>query len=631
MGHVRPVLTGIQKLVRRLPGRGWLMLAFVFAVLVIADDRLAGPSRIVDQRGGDLMLKLAAARRPPSDRIVIVDIDQRSLELMNDMAGSWPWPRSVHGELIDHIVRQQPRGIAFDILFNEPDVYRPEHDAAFAAAVERNLDIWLAMTLNDDGLGARMRDMPASVGAIPLTKPPRDTRVPLLLPLVVASQPNAMRGGLINFTSDSDGVGRHHSLYRDRNGWRFPSLVARMMADFGRPLPPQQQVLLNWRRGWTHVSYADIYLDSLRAKPLRSPDEFRNKIVLVGTSAPGLLDLRVTPLDSTYPGVEILATAMDNIDRGDWLREVPRSSTAPMALALIALMAFALSRNVSANRLGYALGAVTVVVIGASWAALVGGTFVPVFAPLAFAWAFYVTASALAYLEERTQRLRTSGMFKRFLDPRVVADLIESGDIDYRGSAESREVTVMFSDIRGFTALSEVARAEDVVALLNNYFSKQVEVIFRHGGTLDKFIGDAIMAFWGAPIANADQARLAIDAAIDMSAALQEMRKDLGELGAALEIGIGIHTGRAVVGFIGSNDRLDYTVIGDTVNLASRIEGMTKGIARILVSEAMRDAVGDAYDWRDCGSHHVKGREMPVRLFEPVPKDVTPTSQGRVR
>jgi adenylate cyclase len=219
--------------------------------------------------------------------------------------------------------------------------------------------------------------------------------------------------------------------------------------------------------------------------------------------------------------------------------------------------------------------------------------------------------------------MRTSGMFKRFLDPRVVADLIESGDIDYRGSAESREVTVMFSDIRGFTALSEVARAEDVVALLNSYFSKQVDVIFRHGGTLDKFIGDAIMAFWGAPVANPDHARLAIDAAIDMSAALQEMRKDLGELGAELEIGIGIHTGRAVVGFIGSNDRLDYTAIGDTVNLASRIEGMTKGIARILVSEAMRDAVGNAYDWRDCGSHHVKGREMPVRLFEPVPKDVT--------
>jgi adenylate cyclase len=260
-------------------------------------------------------------------------------------------------------------------------------------------------------------------------------------------------------------------------------------------------------------------------------------------------------------------------------------------------------------------------VIGSAWIALTNGTFVPVFAPLAFGWTFYLTASAVAYLNERTQRLRTSVMFKRFLDPRVVADLIERGDIDHKASAVSREVTVMFSDIRGFTALSELAPAEDVVKMLNTYFSNQVEVIFRHGGTLDKFIGDAIMAFWGAPVSHADHARLAVAAAIDMSTALMEMRFNLGTLGENLEIGIGIHTGRAVVGFIGSNDRLDYTAIGDTVNLASRIEGMTKGIGRILVSEATRDAVGDLYNWRDCGSHHVKGREMPVRLFEPVTKD----------
>jgi adenylate cyclase len=613
----------IKNLMRRVPGWRWLVLALVFSALVLVDDHLLGFSRIADQRGGDLMLKLDAQRRPVSDRVVIVDIDQRSLEMMNDLAGSWPWPRSVHGELIDHIARQAPRGIAFDVLFNEADVYRPEHDAAFAEAVARHPNVWLAMTLNTDGQGAWVSQMPASIGAQPLTTPPRDARVPLMLPLVLATHPDAMRGGLINFTSDSDGVGRHHTLYRDRSGWRFPSMVARMMHDMGRPVPQQARVLLNWRAGWTHVSYADIYLDSLRQKPLRRADEFKDKIVLVGTSAPGLMDLRLTPLDSTYPGVEILATAIDNMDRGDWLREVPRSSMVPLALALIALTAIALARNVSANRLGYALLAISVIVIGGGWVALTGGTFVPVFAPLAFGWAFYLTASAVAYLNERTQRLRTSVMFKRFLDPRIVADLIERGELDHKNSAESRDVTVMFSDIRGFTALSEVARAEDVVTLLNTYFSKQVEVIFRHSGTLDKFIGDAIMAFWGAPVAHADHARLAVAAAINMSAALMEMRSQLGALGEKLEIGIGIHTGRAVVGFIGSNDRLDYTVIGDTVNLASRIEGMTKGIGRVLVSEATRDAVGDVYDWRDCGSHHVKGREMPVRLFEPLPKHGT--------
>jgi adenylate cyclase len=441
-----------------------------------------------------------------------------------------------------------------------------------------------------------------------------------MMPLVLAQQPEAMRGGLINFTADSDGVGRHHALWRDRSGWRFPSLVTRMLGDLGRPLPQRQRILLNWRSGWKHVSFADVYLDSLRQDPQRPQDEFKGKIVVVGTAAPGLQDLRLTPLGSTYPGVQILATAIDNLDRGDWLREVPRSAMMPFALTLIVLVAAALARNVSANRLGTALLVVTVVTVAVGALALANGTFVPVFGPLAFGWAFYLVGSALAYFEERSQRLRTSGMFKRFLDPRVVTDLIERGEIDHRSSAESREVTVLFSDIRGFTTLSEQSSAEDVVALLNGYFSKQVEVIFRHGGTLDKFIGDAIMAFWGAPVASANHAEQAVAAAIDMSAALEELRGQLGALGAELDIGIGIHSGRAVVGFIGSNDRLDYTVIGDTVNLSSRIEGLTKGIARVLVSEATRDAVGDAFDWRDCGSHKVKGREAPVRLYEPLRK-----------
>jgi adenylate cyclase len=606
---------------QRLAANKWFLLATGFALLVLVDYRWLGLSRIADQRAGDALLALNAGRRAQSDRVVIIDIDQRSLEMMNDLAGSWPWPRSVHGEMIDHVMRQKPRGIAFDILFNEPDIYRPEHDAVFAEAVARHPDVWLAMTLNADGDGARVREMPAAIGARPLTRPPSDTRVPLMMPLVLADHPEAMRGGLINFTSDRDGVGRHHALYRDQGGWRFRSLAARMLADLGRPLPVQQRVMLNWRSGWRHVSFADVYLDSLRQHPQRLQDEFSGKIVVIGTAAPGLQDLRLTPLGSTYPGVQILATAIDNLDRGDWLREVPRSSMTPLALALIAMVALALARSVSANRIGSLLLVVTIAAVALGALALANGVFIPLFGPLAFGWIFYLVGNALAYFEERNQRLRTSGMFKRFLDPRVVTTLIESGEIDHRGSAESREVSVLFSDIRGFTALSETSRAEDVVALLNGYFSQQVDVIFRHGGTLDKFIGDAIMAFWGAPAASANHAELAVAAAIDMSAALEALRDQLGALGAGLEIGIGIHSGRAVVGFIGSNDRLDYTAIGDTVNLASRIEGLTKGIARVLVSKATRDAAGHAFAWRDCGSHKVKGREAPVRLFEPLKKN----------
>jgi adenylate cyclase len=602
------------------PGGKWLLLALAFAVLVMADYGWLGAARIIDQRVGDIALRINAIGREPSDRVVIVDIDQRSLEMMNDMAGFWPWPRSVHGELIDHLARQGPRAVAFDVLFNEADVYRPEHDAAFADAVARNANVWLAMVLNSDGVGAKVGDMPRSVGAKALAGASMDARVPLLLPLVVLPQPGAMRGGLINFAEDSDKVGRHHDLWLDRAHWRFASLPARIEESLGHKLPAQQRVLLNWRSGWKHVSYADIYLDSLREHPQRRQDEFRGKIVVIGTSAPGLQDLRLTPLGSTYPGVEMLATSIDNLDRGDWLREAPRGQLLPLALALIALVAVAFARGQSAGRVFYAMLAVTAVVLVAAALALAGGSFWPVYAPLALGWFFYILCGGIAYLQERAQRLKTASMFSRFLDPRVVADLIQRGEIDHRATAESREISVLFTDIRGFTALSEVAEPQEVVDLLNRYFGRQVEVVFQHGGTLDKFIGDAIMAFWGAPSATPDHARQAVAAAIAMSAALDALHNELGELGATLDIGIGIHSGRAVVGFIGSSKRLDYTAIGDTVNLASRIEGLTKGIGRILVSQVTRDAVGDIYDWIDRGSHPVKGRDAPVRLFEPKPK-----------
>ena len=617
----------VLAIIGRWPGGRWLALAALFGLLVLADYGWLGVTRIIDQRGGDVLLALNARQRPQSDRVVIVDIDQKSLEELNDEAGSWPWPRSVHGELIEQIARQHPQAIAFDILFNEPDVFRPEHDQAFAEAVAAHPEVWLAMTLNSDGLGAVISELPSAVGARPLGRPAPGARAPILLPLVVAQYPAAMRGGLINFTPDSDGTGRHHALYGDRSGWRFPSLAARITAAARRPLPASgpesSKVLLNWRSSWRHISFSDLYRDGLREHPQRAGDEFAGKIVIVGTSAPGLMDFRVTPLGSTYPGVEILATALDNLARGDWLREVPRPAMAPLALALIGLLGFGFARNIGAQRLLIAMIAVSLAALGASWLLLTTGTFVPVFGALTFGWAFYLVATGIAYIEERARRLRTASMFMRFLDPRVVAELIDRGEIDYRKAAEARAVSVLFSDIRGFTALSEVTAPEAVVTLLNAYFSRQAGVIFAHAGTLDKFIGDAIMAFWGAPVAHPDHAARAVAAALDMSAALEAMRGELGELGAGLEIGIGVHSGSAVVGFIGSNDRLDYTAIGDTVNLASRVEGLTKGLARVLVTEATRDAAGDLFDWRDCGLHAVKGREHGVRLYEPSRKAVS--------
>ena len=236
--------------------------------------------------------------------------------------------------------------------------------------------------------------------------------------------------------------------------------------------------------------------------------------------------------------------------------------------------------------------------------------------PLAAAWTLYVAAGLAEVLRERQARREAVAMFSRFVNPHVVKQLIERGGIE--GAGQTREVTLLFSDIRGFTSLSETRRPDEVVALLNRYFSLQVEVVFRHGGSLDKFIGDCIMALWGAPLDDPQHASHAVACALDMADTLQEFRRELGAANLDFDVGIGLHSGPAVVGLIGSDRRREYTAIGDTVNLASRIEGLTKNAKRrILVSRDTMERCGDAFDFVSCGTFPVKGRAQPVELFEP--------------
>jgi adenylate cyclase len=247
--------------------------------------------------------------------------------------------------------------------------------------------------------------------------------------------------------------------------------------------------------------------------------------------------------------------------------------------------------------------------------------------PLLFGWGFYFAAALSEYLREKKSREQTVRIFNRFLDPRVVSSLVAQGETPQSLSGQAREISVLFSDIRGFTTLSEKRSPEEIVSLLNRYFSLQVEIIFRHGGTLDKFIGDAIMAFWGAPQEDPQHAEHAVAAALEMEQALLHFKAELGEDGKDFDVGIGIHSGKAVVGFIGSDARLDYTAIGDTVNLSSRIEGLTKGVARILVSgDTVKRCVTsqgrNAFDFSTTGSYKVKGRLQEVELFTPA--KVTP-------
>ncbi len=594
-------------------------LLLVFSALLALDYGWLDFSATLDQRLGDALLKRHAERRPAAADVVIIDIDQKSLESMNEVAGSWPWPRAIHAELIEAIARQKPQAIVFDIFFNEPDTFRQDSDTAFREAVAAHPEIYLPSVLLSDGIGAPLADLPPILGLEKTVRADPKARAPLLLPLVLP--PQTWRSGLVNFDKDSDGVGRHYLLYQDMAGWRMPSLPARLARDLGWRYPDSARLMLNWQTGRRHISYADLYLDFNRQAPQRPANEFTGKIVVIGAAAPGLWDLRPTPVSRLYPGVDILATAIDNLQHGDWLQALPRASGAPLAFGLMLLTALGFQRRMNTLWLAGALLLASVSVIAVQWSGLGLRRFWPLAGVLGWSWAYYWLGALLAYLEEKAKGAQAVALFGRFLDARVVKDLVEHGEINPAQQAEAREITVLFSDIRGFTALSESHSPEFIVNLLNRYFTRQVEVVFRHGGTLDKFIGDAIMAFWGAPVNDPDHARHAVEAALEMSQVLEDFRHELAGLEDKFDVGIGIHSGPAVVGFIGSQARLDYTAIGDTVNLSSRIEGLTKGVARVLVSDATRAACGDAFTFIDHGSYSVKGRAQPVVLFEPRYKE----------
>lgn len=590
----------------------WLV---IFVLLAALDFAWLQGGVAIDQVAGDLFLKLHARQRPPSRDVVVVDIDQKSLEEMIKLAGNWPWPRSVHGELIEALEKQRPRAIVFDVMFSERDLFRDEMDVYLANAIKAQHNVYLAMAVTSQGIGSYLNSqLPATLGVQRGPTADPKARTPVIVPIF---NPALWRGGMINFLPDSDQVGRHYYVYVEDQGWRFPSLPASVATDLQWPLPAQDRIMLNWRQAPPHVSYSDIYLDAQREHPLRAPDEFTGKVVVVGAAAPGLSDLRATPLDKIYPGVNILATAIDNLRAGDWLREAPRFAVLPWLLLLFAGIAWAFQRGLSALVVAGWLLAGSVLTLALAWAALTQGWWLPVYSAIAWSWCYYLLCAFVAYLAERERREAAISMFKRFLDPRVVSDLVSRGEIDNTANAQSRDVTVLFSDIRGFTTLSETSTPEAIVSLLNRYFSTQVEIVFRHGGTLDKFIGDAIMAFWGAPVADPDHAKHAVAAAIEMGEALERFKAELADQYVNFDIGIGLNSGPAVVAFIGSTDRLDYTAIGDTVNLASRIEGETKGVARVLVSETTRLAAGEGFAYRYCGERHVKGREQGVKLYEP--------------
>lgn len=575
----------------------------------------------LDNRVLDWNMRSYAGKTSPDPDVVILDIDEHTLEAMTPEYGRYPWSRAAFASIIESIEKQKPAAIVFDILFIDPHREHQQDDLYFINTIINTNNTYFPMVLLEvdapDGEGYPLNQLTA---AIRTNQANDNAKTALLLPMTGIH--NTGRLGTINIDADSDGVIRRTSMYTEIEGWRIPSLPRTVAVGLGYSVPDVDSLPLVWlqgEKGRQHYSFFDVYRDLGLRQPKEYGNIFTNKIVVVGSTATALGDLKTTPLGTDFPGVEVLATAIDNIKNQRRLLSLPGATSPLLIIIILIILAWSFYRGLPPLAAGAGLLLTSIGLL--LFSRLLLNQWLIILYPATIiltAWIFYVVELSLAYRSEQQRRRQIINTFGRFLDPRVVQQLVGHVDVSSIQQGEKLRITVLFSDIRGFTTLAEQQTPQATVDLLNRYFEGQVEVIFRHGGTLDKYIGDAIMAFWGAPTTQADHAQRALDAARDMEKTMLQFRKELMPHGPEFDIGIGIHTGEAIVGLIGSpTHRQDYTVVGDTVNIASRIEGQTRDRCRILVSDATRqDCTGDV-EFIDHGSVLLKGRREKIRIFEP--------------
>jgi adenylate cyclase len=591
----------------------------------------------------------ALFRRVPlpaaSPEVVVVTVDQPDLDFFKTQGITWPWRREVYAPLIDYCRWAGARAVIFDILFTEASSYGPEDDQKFARAVAAAGNAALPFFLSREAKPPNpseaelLKQAGLTIpGPAPLDQPIYKSVVTPIPPLLAA----AAALGNVESSPDADGIYRRVRLvapFKDK--WlpalgfaafhRFGSTAplrfvpgALKVGDLAIPLDGQGRFLLKFRgpsRSHKRFSAANVIASEARRQhgqpPIYPAADFAGKWVLVGLTAPGLLDLKASPVSAIYPGVEVHATLLDNLLRGDFLRPAPIWAMWAGMLALAAAMVLVVLffSGLLATLTGFAALALAYLglVIGAFhygwWAD-------PVLPGVALGLSFTL-AAAFSYATEGRQKLYIRRMFGQYMSETVISHLLEHPEKLQLGG-ERRRVTLFFSDLAGFTTISERLSAETVVSLLNDYLSAMTEIILDEAGTVDKFEGDAIMAFWGAPLDQPDQAARACRAALRQQAALKELNRQFAGLNLPpLAMRIGLNTGDAIVGNLGSAKRFDYTVIGDTVNLASRLEGVNKFYAsHIMASEATATECTGTVEFRELDLVAVKGKEQAIRVFE---------------
>lgn len=599
-------------------------------------------------------------QRTPSKEIVFIDIDDQSLTSLNERLGRWPWSREVISNVLEYIEQGSPKVILLDILFSENDRNNPDKDLHLARTVSNYKNISFALSF-ENFEGSKADRLPAShipfsVNIKNYNEKPNKYYLSFTKPFSPLWE-NLSHVHVVNATKDSDGLFRFTPLFFEYNSEIFPSLTLKAISSFidnpqfhldnqrlvitsnqnikfKIPLDSKYRFQFHFypdRKSFQTISFDKVYqnsLDLLQGQ-IQDPEKFEkelknnfeNKVVIIGGSAAGLQDLKVTPIDKDYPGALLHGVAISNILQNNHLTVLSDFYKYFFALFFVfaTYLTFSLANNVLLKNFipfvligGYCLGCFYLFEKFEIQA--------PLATPLLFGFLSY--GDGLAYLTfvESKQKKRIMGTLSKYLSPQVTSQLVEKGIDPTAEIGHKQELSILFSDVRNFTTMSEKIKAEQVVEMLNFYLGKMTDIVFNNKGTLDKFIGDSVMSFWGAPIPDDKHAYHAVLSALSMKYQLREINKFFHQkYGMEFKIGIGINTGDVIVGNIGSDKRLDYTVIGDNVNLASRLEGLTKNYdLELIIGERTYSLVKDDFLCRPIDLVQVKGKKEPTRIYEPV-------------
>ncbi len=413
--RVRQWVSGLSvRMVTRWKHTFYLYLVALFSLLIVIDAAFLHVTANMRQAAFDMMVRYRIIVPKPDKDIVIVDINEASLASMAKEYGRWPWPRQVLGEFLEHLEEQHPKAVIFDILFSDPDVYNPDSDTYFAAAVSKTTNTFFPMLRLDEASDSLSQIKPAMIpGVAPLSE---EAQASATIGVVLPHFQSILQGGrlgLHNIYPDPDGIVREYLVYRNDYGWKVPSLPARVIRELGYHEPAARRVLLNWRGkpfSYQTVTFSSVFNDMISKDRTRPQNEFTNKIVLIGSTAPSLFDVKPTPMSRLHPGVEILATALDNMKQGDYLRYPEGRTLYPLLTLLIVwATAWAFYRDVGRDKIDPLFGASQFILLGVSYASInFTNTYINLTGPVTVGLAYF--SIARIYATATSKVLETSAL-----------------------------------------------------------------------------------------------------------------------------------------------------------------------------------------------------------------------------